>query len=85
MSAMARNRPVDPASHEDRPSRTNLSRRRFLTGIGAGTAGAAVTLGPGAISGVLTPADAATPADRFGRIFPGLPPFAPATRRCGPR
>ena len=79
MNAMARNRPADPASHEGRPSRTNLSRRRFLTGIGAGTAGAAVTLGPGAISGILTPAEAATPADRFGRIFPGQPSFAPAT------
>ena len=47
VNAMARHRPVDPRVPEDRPTRTNLSRRRFLTGIGAGTAGAAVTLAPG--------------------------------------
>ncbi|MQA86368.1 MAG: peroxidase [Streptosporangiales bacterium] len=60
--------------------RRELSRRRFLTGVGAGAAGAAgaVALRPvDALAGVLTPqaAGTATSPDRFGRIF-NLPPFA---------
>jgi len=51
----------------------------FLGGVGATAAGAA-TLGT-AVAGAETTALAATPSDRFGRMFPGLPPFIPADDR----
>lgn len=60
--------------------RRSVGRRGFLLGLGAGAAGAAGTaiLPPGraAAEGPAGAAPLATPADRFGRIFPGLPPFA---------
>ncbi|HEU4422016.1 MAG TPA: heme peroxidase family protein [Pilimelia sp.] len=61
---------------------TAIGRRRFLAGVGMGTAGA-VTLGPtramaGAVNSETT---LAVPADRFGRMFPNLPPFIPADDR----
>src|SRR5262245_34624385 len=65
--------------HEpDRPK--SLSRRRFLGGIGVTAAGAAAVATAPAISG-MGRADAATPADRFGRMFPNLPPFIPTDDR----
>jgi len=74
-------RPDESPSPEQPPTRSRLSRRHFIKGVGAGTAGAAVALSPAAIGGVLSPAQAATPADRFGRIFPGQPSFAPANNQ----
>jgi hypothetical protein len=58
----------------------NVSRRRFLTGIGVTAAGAAAA---GAVP-VITGSDqahAATPADRFGRMFPQFGSFIPADDR----
>lgn len=55
-------------------AQAQLSRRQFLGGIGLGAAGA-VTLGTGAAQAQAQNQPAATPADRFGRMFPGLPPF----------
>jgi hypothetical protein len=66
-------------TREPESTRPNpVSRRGFLTGVGAGAAGAAL-----ATPGVATaaPAVAATPADRFGRIFPELPSFLSADDR----
>ncbi|GLI01651.1 peroxidase family protein [Phytohabitans aurantiacus] len=59
-----------------------VSRRSVITSLGAGTAGA-VALGPrGALAAPPeTLVVAATPADRFGRMFPNLPPFVPADDR----
>src|SRR5215475_11335911 len=54
--------------------RPPLSRRRFLGGVGATAAGAVAAGTVPAITGG-DPAAAATPSNRFGRIFPGLPPF----------
>ncbi len=63
-------------------TRPKLSRRTFLTSVGAGTAGAigTVALTPGALGDVTpgSPAATATCSDRFGRLF-DLPGFAPAT------
>jgi hypothetical protein len=64
--------------------RPALNRRKFIAGVGAGTAGA-LTLGANA-RGAYAATDqavavAATRADRFGRMFPGLPAFAPANDR----
>jgi hypothetical protein len=56
-----------------------LSRRRFITGVGA-TAAGTVAIGAGhAIAPSV--AEAATPADRFGRMFPDLPSFVAADNR----
>jgi hypothetical protein len=67
------------ASQENRPER-GVSRRRFLGGLGTGAAGA-VVLNPTNV--LAAPADdtatLATPANRFGRMFPGLPSFVAAT------
>jgi hypothetical protein len=57
-----------------------IGRRRFLAGLGAGAAGGAAALAPGWTAAADTrpaaaPGPLATPADRFGRIFPQLPPF----------
>lgn len=59
-----------------------IGRRTFLTGLGAGTAGA-VAIGPGrAVADVMAGEQAlATPADRFGRMFPDLPSFIPNDSR----
>ena len=62
-----------------------IGRRRFLTGLGAGTAGA-VALGPAqAVAGVVEGerAAAAVRADRFGRMFPDLPAFVAANAEPG--
>jgi len=56
---------------------TSLSRRRFISGVGATAAGAVA----GGAALAAEPASAATPADRFGRMFPGLPPFVAADNR----
>ena len=64
-------------AHDSGRQQQKVSRRGFLAGLGAGTAGA-VTLHPtGALAGILTPeaAGLATAPDRFGRIF-NLPAFA---------
>jgi hypothetical protein len=58
----------------------SLSRRKFLGGLGVTAAGAAAVAAAPAITGV-GQADAATPADRFGRMFPDLPPFIPTDDR----
>jgi hypothetical protein len=58
---------------------TKLSRRTFISGVGATAAGAAAGGAGAALAS--HPAEAATPADRFGRMFPGLPPFVPADSR----
>ena len=58
--------------------RSRISRRKFLTGVGAGAAASTLAMRPAeAIAKVLTPraAGLATSPDRFGRIF-NLPPFA---------
>jgi heme peroxidase len=54
-----------------------IDRRRFLASIGFGAAGAAgaATLGIGAAEAQQQP------ANRFGRMFPDLPPFIPADER----
>jgi hypothetical protein len=56
---------------------TSLSRRRFISGVGATAAGAVA----GGAALAAEPASAATPPDRFGRMFPGLPPFVAADNR----
>ena len=58
----------------------SVSRRRFLTGIGVTAAGAAAAGTVPALTGH-DQAAAATPADRFGRMFPSLPPFIPTDDR----
>jgi hypothetical protein len=60
----------------------SIGRRTFLTGVGAGTAGA-VAMGPGrAVADVVAgPQVLATPADRFGRLFPDLGSFIPNDAR----
>jgi hypothetical protein len=65
---------------DDRPGVSSVSRRKFLTGIGVAGAGAVAAGAAPVIIGA-TEAAAATPADRFGRMFPGLPPFIPADDR----
>src|SRR5687767_7763165 len=81
-------------SSKQNPNRGNLSRRGFISSVGAGAAGA-VALGGEALAGPLrdigpnsgpaagtgAPTTLATPADRFGRIFPELPPFIQADDR----
>lgn len=57
---------------------SNLSRRGVLAGLGAGTAGA-VALGPSQALAARPLEAEVLAADRFGRMFPGLPAFAPAT------
>jgi len=65
------------------PHKGHLSRRGFITSVGAGAAGAVAlgsealadpTLDAGPWTGSTTQeaVTAATPADRFGRIFPDL-------------
>src|SRR5437667_9496542 len=60
-----------------------FSRRHFLKVAGAGAAAIGATSGLAAIGGqsLLSPdvAHAATHPENFGRIFPSLPSFAPAT------
>ena len=61
-----------------------LSRRRFLSRVGAGAAGAAIALRIDLLLGSVAeaaPLSSGLPAfpGAFGRLFPTLPPFAPAT------
>jgi len=76
------------------PDRGHFSRRGFIASVGAGAAGAVALggealagpvrdLGPdsGPAAGIGGQTTLATPADRFGRIFPDLPPFIPADDR----
>jgi len=74
------------------PHKGHLSRQEFITSIGAGAAGAVAlgsealadpTLDAGPWTGSTTQeaVTAATPADRFGRIFPDLPSFVQADDR----
>ncbi len=55
-----------------------MSRRRFLQGLGAGAAASAATMAPGGAGVAFADAAAGTDATRttFGRMFPGLRPFA---------
>jgi hypothetical protein len=68
---------------DDREQNSRYSRRGFLKRAGAGAG--AVALSGGIGSAVATPAPAArsatvsTSPTTFGRMLPGLPPFAPAT------
>ncbi len=81
------------SSPRDPNSASSLSRRGFITTVGAGAAGA-VALGSEALADPTQTggpfagtaangqtAVTATPADRFGRIFPDLPPFVQADDR----
>ncbi len=70
-------------TQHDNDETHGLRRRSLLTGVGAGAAGAAV-LGagiPSALAATTAAAPAATAANRFGRIFPSLPPFVDANDR----
>jgi len=57
-----------------------LSRRGLLGGLGVTAAGTVALSAVPALAGN-DAAFAATAADRFGRMFPGLPPFVPADDR----
>jgi hypothetical protein len=62
---------------------TKLSRRKFLTGFGAGTVASVATLPQLAREALAMPGEsglAQTRTDRFGRLFPNLPAFAPNTQ-----
>jgi hypothetical protein len=67
-------------TEDNENARRRYSRRRFLGTLGAG---AAATLGGGAVTRLggdhAAVAAAASRSDRFGRLFPNLPPFAQAT------
>src|SRR5436189_6943 len=69
--------------HSEAEAPKGFSRRRFLKVAGAGAAAIGASSGLAAIGGqsLLSPdvAHAATHPENFGRIFPSLPPFAPAT------
>jgi hypothetical protein len=66
-----------PARRQAR-ARAQLTRRLFLTGVGATAAAAAGIGAVGLADAQTTP----TPANRFGRMFPSLPPYVPADERC---
>jgi Animal haem peroxidase len=70
--AHAPNSPLHTPDRRRARAEAQLSRRRFLASIGIGAAGAAgvAVLGTG-----IGAAEAQTPANRFGRMFPNLPPF----------
>jgi hypothetical protein len=66
-------------THPETPT-SSVNRRRFLTGLGAGAAGTVVA---GSLPGLTQSNQAhAVPADRFGRMFPGLPSFVAADDRA---
>ena len=69
--------------HNEAEAQKGFSRRRFLKVAGAGAAAIGASSGLAAIGGqsLLSPdvAHAATNPEHFGRIFPSLPAFAPAT------
>jgi hypothetical protein len=70
-------------SHDQRPK--GVSRRQFLKGLGAGAVAVGAARMAGSVaegsflgSGVQASSIDFTLPGRFGRMFPGLPPFAPA-------
>jgi hypothetical protein len=70
--------------NEEQTGRSGVSRRRFMGGVGAGAGALAGSLivGPAAAEvaeGEFSPL--ATSPQRFGRLFPQLPTFAPATNQ----
>jgi hypothetical protein len=81
MSAMSdKTPPTPPAGHRRHRQSPKVSRRLFLGGAGAGAAGL-LAGAPGAAGAapLAGPASHLPRADRFGRMFPDLPAFAPAT------
>jgi hypothetical protein len=58
-----------------------MGRRIFITGVGAGTAGAVALGTRGVAEAVAGPETLQTPANRFGRMFPDLPSFLPNDQR----
>jgi Animal haem peroxidase len=64
-------------SPRDLRRRNGLSRRGFITGLGAGTVGTVALTQAPALAGETRPRQPA--ADRFGRMFPDLPPFRDAS------
>jgi hypothetical protein len=73
--------PIDDPSVSEKSEKQGVTRRGFLSGIGAGAAGAAgaVALGPGeAVAQFVHPTVETTRPDRFSRIFNNLEPFANA-------
>jgi hypothetical protein len=71
---------MSASRHSRRKSSTSVSRRGFLTTVGASAAGA-VAIGAAPVVLGTDVAEAATAADRFGRMFPDLPPFIPTDDR----
>jgi hypothetical protein len=64
------------------PRKGDLNRRRFLLGLGTGTAGAVALGSTQAVAAVVDDTRTLqTPADRFGRMFPDLPSFVAANDR----
>jgi hypothetical protein len=61
-----------------------LGRRKFLTGIGVSTAAGAATLPQLTLAALAMPREEnqaqAARTDRFSRMFPTLPSFAPTTQ-----
>jgi hypothetical protein len=76
----ARSRMHTPERRRAR-ARAQLSRRQFLGGIGLGAAAGAVTFGSPAAYADHQNQPIQAPADRFGRMFPDLPPFIPVDDR----
>jgi hypothetical protein len=78
------NSPLHTPERRQARAAAQLDRRRFLASLGLGAAGAAAVavLGTGAVLGTApTAAQAQTPANRFGRMFPQFGPFIPADDR----
>jgi hypothetical protein len=77
---MHANTPIHTPARRQARAQAQLSRRRFLASVGLGAAGAA-TLGTGAAYAHHQNTVLQVPSDRFGRMFPDLPPFIPADDR----
>jgi hypothetical protein len=75
---------MTPEQDNEGAKQGKLSRRKFLTGIGVGTAAGAATLPQLTLEALAigrnSRLEQATRSDRFGRMFPNLPSFAPATQ-----
>src|SRR5262245_19556681 len=87
--------PIEPETeqtHEElEAQQPQLSRRNFLKVAAAGTAAGAISVPQNAIGTLVNPKSVESPAaqtrtDRFSRMFPTLPSFAPSTepmlQRC---